>query len=117
MLYIARDRSKSGVKGRPLQLVCQPMEAFTNSYTTYERGGYKGRIGLSPPAAYPSTVACRHICRFPHIRTPRPHTKELLKSPADFHPTDGRARTRAGPKALQTFTPPSHHLYSYRTYE
>src|ERR671934_231499 len=105
MLYKLRDGSRSRVKGRPLQLVYQPMEAFTNSYTTYERGGYKGRIGLSPPAAYPSTVACHHIYRFPRIRTPRPHTKELLLSPVDSHPTDGRARTRASPKALQTFTP------------
>src|ERR671937_1752615 len=98
MLYKPRDRSKSGVKGRPLQLVCQPMEAFMNSYTTYERGRYKGRTGLSPPAAYPSTVACCHICRFPRIRTPRPYTKELPLSPMDSHPTDGRARIRASPK-------------------
>src|ERR671936_183734 len=105
MLYKSRDRSRLGVKGRPLQLVCQPMEAFMNSYTTYERGGYKGRTGLSPPAAYPSTVACRHIRRFPRIRTPRPHTKELPLSPMDPHPMDGQARTGANPRVLQTVTP------------
>ena len=31
-------------------------KAFTNSYKTYERGGYKGRTGLSPLVAYPSTM-------------------------------------------------------------
>jgi hypothetical protein len=36
-------------------LVCQAMPAYSS--TPYPNvGDYKGRIGLSPPAAYPSTV-------------------------------------------------------------
>jgi hypothetical protein len=33
-----------------------PVDAGLRLYTVSERGGYKRRIGLSPPAAYPSTM-------------------------------------------------------------
>ena len=41
--------------GTRLQLVCQSMPAYSS--TPYSNmGGYEGWIGLSPPAAYPSTI-------------------------------------------------------------
>jgi hypothetical protein len=40
-------------------------------------GDYKGRTGLSPPAAYPSTVGYHHIHRFSYTRAPRSCTKKL----------------------------------------
>jgi hypothetical protein len=44
-------------------------------------GDYKGQTGLSPPAAYPSTMGHHHIQRFPCIRAPRPCTRKLPISP------------------------------------
>jgi hypothetical protein len=41
--------------GTGLQLVCQSMSAYSS--TPYPNvGDYRGRTGLSPPAAYPSTM-------------------------------------------------------------
>ena len=41
--------------GTGLQLVCQSILAC--SFTSYpDMGDYEGRIGLSPPTAYPSTM-------------------------------------------------------------
>ena len=67
-------------------------------------GDYKGRIGLSPPTAYPSAGGHRHIRRFPCTRAPRLCTKKLPISPQDFDPTDQQARTWANPKEQWTTT-------------
>jgi hypothetical protein len=41
--------------GTELQLVCQSLLAY-NSMPYPNLGDYKGRTGLSPPTAYPSTM-------------------------------------------------------------
>ena len=69
-----------------------------------DMGDYKGWIGLSPPAAYPSTVGYHHIQRLPCTRAPCPCTRKLPISPWDSNPTDWQARIWANPKERRTVT-------------
>ena len=68
-------------------------------------GDYKGQIGLSPPAAYPSTVGYCHIWWFLCTRAPCPCTRKLPISPRDSNPMDRQARIWANPMERWTVTP------------
>jgi hypothetical protein len=61
-------------------------------------GDYKGRTGLSPPTAYPSTVGYCHIRRFLCTRAPRPCTKKLPIPPRVPNPTDWQVKDIGKPE-------------------
>ena len=90
--------------GTGIHLVYQAILAY-GSTSNLNVGDYMGQIGLSPPAAYPSTVGHRHIQRFPCTWALRPCTRKLPISLRDSDPTDRHARIWANPKERRTITP------------
>ena len=80
-------------------------------------GDYKGQIGLSPPAAYPSTVGCRHIRRFPCTRAPRLCTRKLPISPRTQTLQIDKQEYRQPRSNDEPPPQPLFYFYSYKSYE
>jgi hypothetical protein len=83
--YMTRIRAKFEMDGKIPGL---GLPSHRDSYTIPERGDYKEQTGLSPPAAYTSTVGHYHIQRLPCTRAPCPCTRKLPISPWDSNPMD-----------------------------
>jgi hypothetical protein len=77
-----------------------------DSYTPIEHGEYKGRTGLSPPAAYPSfrrKGQYNHL--FLHTQAPCLRMQQLPKSPVVPDPTDRQVKKMGTPCGTM-----NHHL-------